>query len=111
VKKPEFMVRFRWEKDSVAMWDNCATQHYAVFDYAPHYRAGQRMTCGSFVPTLKPGAAASQPASAQPAALRQLLDTTRLQAASPQEKQAVDAIFSALEGVDLNAVASAAQRR
>jgi taurine dioxygenase len=41
-----------WEKDSVAMWDNCATQHYAVFDYAPHYRAGQRMTCGSFVPTL-----------------------------------------------------------
>jgi taurine dioxygenase len=63
VKKPEFMVRFRWEKDSVAMWDNCATQHYAVFDYAPHYRAGQRMTCGSFVPTLNPGAAVLRAAS------------------------------------------------
>ena len=50
VKKPEFMMRFKWEKDSVAMWDNCATQHYAVFDYAPHYRAGQRLTCGQFSP-------------------------------------------------------------
>jgi taurine dioxygenase len=52
VKKPEFMVRFRWEPDSLVMWDNCATQHYAVFDYAPHYRAGQRMTCGNFLPAL-----------------------------------------------------------
>lgn len=51
IKKPEFMMRFKWEKDSVAMWDNCVTQHYAVFDYAPHYRAGQRLTCGHFVPT------------------------------------------------------------
>jgi taurine dioxygenase len=45
------MVRFRWEQDSIAIWDNAATQHYAVFDYAPHYRAGQRLTCGSFTPT------------------------------------------------------------
>jgi taurine dioxygenase len=52
IKKPEFMVRFRWEQDSVAMWDNCQTQHYAVFDYAPHYRAGERVTCGSFEPKL-----------------------------------------------------------
>ena len=53
IKKPEFMVRFRWEKDSIAIWDNAATQHYAVFDYAPHYRAGQRLTCGSFTPALQ----------------------------------------------------------
>ena len=52
VKKPEFMVRFKWEPDSLVIWDNCGTQHYAVFDYAPHYRAGQRVTCGSFTPTL-----------------------------------------------------------
>ena len=52
VKKPEFMVRFKWEPDSLVIWDNCATQHYAVFDYAPHYRAGQRVTCGNFTPTL-----------------------------------------------------------
>jgi taurine dioxygenase len=109
VKKPEFMVRFRWEKDSMAMWDNCATQHYAVFDYAPHYRAGQRMTCGNFVPTLNSGAGAA--AGGQPSVMRQLLDTTRMQAANPREQQAVEAIFSALESVDLNAVANAAQRR
>jgi taurine dioxygenase len=53
IKKPEFMVRFRWEKDSIAIWDNAATQHYAVFDYAPHFRAGQRLTCGSFTPALQ----------------------------------------------------------
>jgi taurine dioxygenase len=109
VKKPEFMVRFRWEKDSLAMWDNCATQHYAVFDYAPHYRAGQRMTCGSFVPTLNPVTSAA--VGGQASVMRQLLDTTRMQAASPREQQAVEAIFSALESVDLNAVATAAQRR
>jgi taurine dioxygenase len=34
-----------------------------------------------------------------------------MQAASPREQQAVEAIFSALESVDLNAVANAAQRR
>ena len=52
MKKPEFMVRFKWEPNSLAMWDNCQTQHYAVFDYAPHYRAGERVTCGSFEPKL-----------------------------------------------------------
>ncbi len=33
VKKPEFQVRFKWEKNSIAIWDNIATQHYAVSDY------------------------------------------------------------------------------
>src|SRR5689334_21515067 len=27
---PEFQVRFRWRKNSVAFWDNRSTQHYAV---------------------------------------------------------------------------------
>lgn len=52
VKKPEFCVRFKWEKDSVAIWDNFGTQHYAIFDYAPDYRAMQRMTAGSAKPGL-----------------------------------------------------------
>lgn len=52
VKKPEFSCRFRWEQDSVAIWDNFATQHYATFDYGPHYREMQRMTCGSTTPQL-----------------------------------------------------------
>jgi taurine dioxygenase len=67
------------------------------------------MTCGSFVPALNPATSAA--AGGQASVMRQLLDTTRMQAASPREQQAVEAIFSALESVDLNAVANAAQRR
>jgi taurine dioxygenase len=52
VKKPEFQVRFRWERDSLAIWDNFATQHLAVTDYAPAYRAMQRVTAGSARPML-----------------------------------------------------------
>ncbi|GAA1459421.1 TauD/TfdA family dioxygenase [Nocardiopsis exhalans] len=40
---PEFQVRFRWERDSVAFWDNRATQHYAVNDYHPHPRVAERV--------------------------------------------------------------------
>lgn len=64
MKKPEFMVRFRWEPNSVAMWDNCQTQHYAVFDYAPHYRAGERVTCGGYEPVALRG----RPRAAAPCA-------------------------------------------
>ena len=30
--RPEFVVRFRWEKGSIAFWDNRATQHLAIRD-------------------------------------------------------------------------------
>ena len=33
VRSPELQVRFCWEPDSVAIWDNRCTQHYAVADY------------------------------------------------------------------------------
>jgi len=36
---PEFQVRWRWKKNSVAFWDNRSTQHYAVMDYPPcHFK-------------------------------------------------------------------------
>ncbi len=44
VKNPQFQCRFRWEKDSVAFWDNRCTQHYAVWDYFPNVRSGYRVT-------------------------------------------------------------------
>jgi taurine dioxygenase len=39
---PEFQVRWRWKKDSIAIWDNRSTQHYAVMDYAPCHRKMER---------------------------------------------------------------------
>jgi taurine dioxygenase len=40
---PEFQVRFSWRENSVAFWDNRATQHYAVNDYHPHVRIAERV--------------------------------------------------------------------
>lgn len=34
IGKPEFQVRFRWERGSMAIWDNRCTQHYALDDYS-----------------------------------------------------------------------------
>jgi taurine dioxygenase len=39
---PEYQVRFRWKANSVAMWDNRSTQHYAVMDYPPCHRKMER---------------------------------------------------------------------
>lgn len=110
VKKPEFMVRFRWEKDSVVLWDNSQTQHYAVFDYAPYYRAGNRVTAGSFTPTLV-NAPQAPTAAVGDAGLRSVLDNARLASASPKERAAVDALFDALSSVNLNDLATRATQR
>lgn len=39
---PEYQVRWRWTPNSVAIWDNRATQHYAVMDYPPGVRKMER---------------------------------------------------------------------
>ncbi|VVD72136.1 TauD/TfdA dioxygenase family protein [Pandoraea soli] len=39
---PEFQVRWRWQPNSVAIWDNRSTQHYAVMDYPPSHRKMER---------------------------------------------------------------------
>ncbi|MGH0035090.1 MAG: TauD/TfdA dioxygenase family protein [Myxococcota bacterium] len=41
---PEYQCRFHWEKDSVALWDNRAVQHYAANDYWPEKRVMERVT-------------------------------------------------------------------
>jgi taurine dioxygenase len=39
---PEYQVRFRWRTNSVAIWDNRCTQHYAVDDFSPAVRKLER---------------------------------------------------------------------
>ena len=39
---PDYQVRWRWTKNSFAIWDNRCTQHYAVQDYWPAVRKMER---------------------------------------------------------------------
>jgi taurine dioxygenase len=41
---PEYQCRFRWEPNSIAFWDNRASQHYAASDYWPAVRKMERVT-------------------------------------------------------------------
>jgi alpha-ketoglutarate-dependent taurine dioxygenase len=48
---PEFTVRFRWEPDSIAFWDNRATAHIVPTDIPPGFhRHMQRITLAGDVP-------------------------------------------------------------
>ncbi|ATB38529.1 taurine dioxygenase [Cystobacter fuscus] len=42
--RPEFSLRWRWQENDVAFWDNRITQHYAVDDYRPQRRVMHRAT-------------------------------------------------------------------
>ncbi|MBH74060.1 MAG: taurine dioxygenase [Rhodospirillaceae bacterium] len=42
--KEEFIARFNWQKDSIAIWDNRCLQHYAVSDYPGQRRRMHRIT-------------------------------------------------------------------
>jgi taurine dioxygenase len=41
---PEHQCRWRWKKNSIAIWDNRSTQHYACFDYLGEIRELHRVT-------------------------------------------------------------------
>jgi taurine dioxygenase len=40
--KPEYQCRIKWTPDTVAMWDNRNTRHYATADYYPQHRTMER---------------------------------------------------------------------
>jgi len=44
ITTPDFSCRFRWRKDSLAMWDNRCTQHRVLADALPEYRRMERVT-------------------------------------------------------------------
>ena len=47
IETPEFCMRFKWQPNSVAFWDNRCVQHHALWDYYPNKRYGHRVTiCG-----------------------------------------------------------------
>ena len=56
VTRPENTVRWSWEPGDVAVWDNRATQHYAVADYDDHPRRLHRITLAGDVPVSPDGA-------------------------------------------------------
>jgi alpha-ketoglutarate-dependent taurine dioxygenase len=50
VTKLENTVRWQWQEGDVAVWDNRATQHYAVADFDNHRREVRRVTVAGDVP-------------------------------------------------------------
>ncbi|RPD60196.1 TauD-domain-containing protein [Lentinus tigrinus ALCF2SS1-7] len=43
-ENPDFQVRFHWEPNSIAFWDNRIVTHSATFDFFPHTRHALRAT-------------------------------------------------------------------
>ena len=53
-RRPEFHCRFKWQENSVALWDNRCTQHHALWDYYPETRSGVRVTVQGDRPFFAP---------------------------------------------------------
>ena len=50
ITKLENTIRWNWEPGDVAIWDNRATQHYAVADYDDQFRMLHRITLAGDIP-------------------------------------------------------------
>lgn len=44
IARPEYTVRWHWQVNDIAFWDNRSTQHYATNDYGKAHRIMQRAT-------------------------------------------------------------------
>ncbi len=49
-KRPEFSFRLRWEPDTLTIWDNRCTQHYALDDYDGQRRVMHRIIAEGGLP-------------------------------------------------------------
>ncbi|HPG25086.1 MAG TPA: TauD/TfdA family dioxygenase, partial [Myxococcota bacterium] len=50
IRSPEIQVRFHWEPDSVAIWDNRCTQHFAAADYVERRIMHRVVVAGDWEP-------------------------------------------------------------
>ena len=50
IEKTEFQIRYKWNKNDMALWDNRCTIHKALWDYFPNERKGRRVTIKGSVP-------------------------------------------------------------
>lgn len=50
IEKTEFQIRYRWNKNDMAFWDNRCTIHKALWDYFPYERKGRRVTIKGDIP-------------------------------------------------------------
>ena len=67
ITKLENTIRWTWQTGDVAMWDNRATQHYAVADFGTEPREVRRITVPAMSPSRSTvGAARSSPATPTP---------------------------------------------
>jgi taurine dioxygenase len=55
VTRPENTIRWTWQEGDVAIWDNRATQHYAVADFGNQRREVRRITVAGDVPVSVDG--------------------------------------------------------
>jgi alpha-ketoglutarate-dependent sulfate ester dioxygenase len=55
ITRLENTVRWRWQVGDVAVWDNRATQHYAINDYGDQHRLVRRVTVDGDVPVSVDG--------------------------------------------------------
>jgi len=61
--QPEFQIRFRWERNDVALWDNRCLQHFAIWDYWPGERKGNRVSIRGTRPYFDPDAPQPAPST------------------------------------------------
>jgi len=48
--QPEFILRHKWDKNDIVIWDNICTAHYAVNDYGSANRKMRRITIKGEIP-------------------------------------------------------------
>jgi alpha-ketoglutarate-dependent taurine dioxygenase len=60
ITRLENTVRWRWQEGDVAIWDNVATQHYAIDDYGTQRRVVRRVTIQGEVPVAIDGSRSRQ---------------------------------------------------